>query len=69
MKNNNTIRYNKNNEKIPLKQYFAPTIQVTLFEIENSIATASTQGIIGNAPTDIQVEDWTKKEDTEFFDF
>ncbi|MCA5004402.1 hypothetical protein [Sphingobacterium bovistauri] len=67
MRENNTIK--TGNEYIALKKYLTPTMHVALFEIENSIATASTQGIIGNAPTDIQVEDWTKKEDTEFFDF
>lgn len=51
------------------KVYIAPHISYILFELENCIATASTQVSIGENPSDIQVEDWTEKEDTQFFDF
>lgn len=51
------------------KQYIPPTINVTIFELEEGIATTSTQLQIGGNTGTPEVTDWVEKKDEQFWDF
>ncbi|WP_225551769.1 hypothetical protein [Sphingobacterium bovistauri] len=51
------------------QKYFAPKIEFVLFELEDGIATASTQIQIGGTNGTPQVTDWEEVKDQQFWDF
>lgn len=62
-------KHQTNNHTKFKKKYFSPIMSCIIFEIENCIASTSTQLQIGGNSGTPEVTDWVEKKDEQFWDF